>query len=140
MAEQLFDNGETFTINNDLSGITFEVGLYLDSTDYDNDGTVEGDKLSDSATYSSITTEPAGTAYAAQTQSTVTVDLDANNDGQITLNAVTFDVSDSSANVDAVYVRDSATGTLLFANNIGHQDLSTKDGNLEISNIGFSLD
>lgn len=130
MTRQLFNEGELFTINNDLSGVTFEVGLYDDSTD----------NLSDSASYSNISTEPGGSNYAAQTQSTVTIQLDGSNNGQITLDPVTFDVSDSSASVDSVYIRDSNTGDLIAANDIGTQDLSTKDGNLEISNIGFSLD
>lgn len=130
MTQQVFDNGETFTLENDLNGATFEVGLYNDSTD----------SLSDSATYGDITTEPAGSAYATQTQSSVTINQDANTDAQITLDAVTFNVSDSSNAVDSVYVRDNATGDLLFANGIGSQDLSTKDGALEVSNIGYTLD
>jgi len=130
MTRQLFDNGETFTLQNDLSGVTFEIGLYNDSTD----------SLTDSATYASITTEPTGAAYAAQTQSTTTIQLDGNSDGELVLDPVTFDVSDSSATVDSVYVRDNASGDLLFANDIGSQDLSTKDGQLEVSNVGFTLD
>lgn len=130
MTNQLQNNGETFVLNNDLNTITFEVGLYNDSTD----------TLADSDGYSAITTEPTGAAYAPQSQSTVTVQLDANSDGQIVLDPVTFDVSDSTQTVDSVYVRDSASGALLFTNAIGTQDLSTKDGSLEISNTGFSLD
>lgn len=130
MTRQLYNEGELFTLNNDMSTVTYEVGLYDDSTD----------SLTDSATYSSITTEPSGSAYAAQTQGTVTVQLDGSSNGQIVLDPVTFDVSDSSATVDSVYVRDSSTGDLIVANDIGAQDLSTKDGSLELSNIGFSLD
>ena len=130
MARQLFNEGELFTLNNDMSGVTYEVGLYNDATD----------ALSDSASYASITTEPAGASYAAQTQATVTVQLDASSNGQLVLDPVTFDVSDSSNTVDSIYVRDSATGDLIVANDIGAQDLSTKDGSLELSNIGFSLD
>lgn len=130
MTQQVFDNGETFTLENDLNGTTFEVGLYNDSTD----------NLSDSAGYADITTEPSGGAYATQTQSSVTIDQDGNADAQITLDAVTFNVSDSSNTVDSVYVRDNASGDLLFANGIGSQDLSTKDGALEVSNIGYTLD
>lgn len=130
MTNQLQNDGELFTINNDLSGVTYDVGLYDDSTD----------ALADSDTYNAITTEPTGAAYVSQSQGVVTVQLDGNSDGQIVLDAVTFDVSDSTQVVDSVYVRDSASGDLLFTNSIGTQDLSTKDGSLEVSNIGFSLD
>lgn len=130
MTNQLQNAGETFTIANDLQSVTFELGLYNDSTD----------TLADSDGYAAITTEPSGASYAAQTQGTVTVQLDANNDGEIILDPVTFDVSDSTQTVDSVYVRDSTSGDLLFTNNIGTQDLSTKDGNLEVSGVGFSLD
>lgn len=130
MTNQLQNSGETFTLNNDLSGVTYEVGLYNDSTD----------ALADGDGYAAITTEPTGSAYAPQTQGTVTIGLDTNSDGQITLDPVTFDVSDSSNTVDSVYIRDSASGDLLFTNAIGSQDLSTKDGSLEVSNTGFSLD
>jgi len=128
MTRELYDNGEVFTLQNDLSSTTFEVGLYNDSTD----------SLSDTATYADITTEPAN-SYSAQSQSTVTVELDANGNGTVTLDPVTFDVSTSTVTVDSVYIRDSASGDLLWANNIGTQDLNTKDGSLEISNIGFTL-
>ena len=130
MTQQLFDNGETFALENDVSGATYEVGLYNDSTD----------NLNDAAGYGDITTEPSGGSYTTESQSTVTVSTDGNNDAVITLDPVTFDVSDSSNTIDSVYVRDNASGDLLFANGIGSQDLSTKDGALEVSNIGFSLD
>jgi len=130
MTNQLQNSGETFTLQNDLSGVTYEVGLYNDSTD----------ALADADTYSAITTEPTGANYSTQTQATVTVQLDGNSDGQIVLDPVTFDVSDSSNTVDSVYVRDDTSGDLLFTNSIGSQDLSTKDGSLEVSNVGFSLD
>lgn len=130
MTNQLQNDGETFTLNNNLGSVTYEVGLYNDATD----------TLADADGYAAITTEPTGAAYAPQSQATVTIQLDGNSDGQIVLNAVTFDVSDSTQTVDSVYVRDSASGTLLFTNSIGTQDLSTKDGSLEVSNIGFSLD
>lgn len=130
MTNQLQNSGETFVLSNDLSGVTFDVGLYNDSTD----------ALTDSEGYADITTEPTGSAYAVQSQATVTIQLDGNSDGQIVLDPVTFDVSDSTATVDSVYVRDNASGDLLFTNSIGSQDLSTKDGSLEVSNIGFSLD
>lgn len=130
MTNQLQNSGETFTMKNDLGAVTYDVGLYDDSVD----------GLIDSDGYAQITTEPTGSAYSAQSQSTVTIQLDGSDNGQIVLDPVTFDVSDSSASVDSVYVRDSSSGDLLFTNSIGSQDLSTKDGSVEISNIGFSLD
>jgi len=130
MTNQLQNDGELFTINNDLSGVTYDVGLYNDTTD----------ALTDADGYAAITTEPAGVAYASQSQAIVTIQLDSNSDGQIVLDPVTFDVSDSTQTVDSVYVRDNASGGLLFTNSIGTQDLSTKDGQLEVSNTGFSLD
>jgi len=130
MTNQLQNDGELFTINNDLSGVTYDVGLYNDTTD----------ALTDADGYAAITTEPAGAAYASQSQAIVTIQLDSNSDGQIVLDPVTFDVSDSTQTVDSVYVRDNASGGLLFTNSIGTQDLSTKDGQLEVSNTGFSLD
>lgn len=130
MTNQLQNSGELFTLNNDLSGVTFELGLYNDATD----------ALVDADGYAAITTEPTGAAYAPQTQGTVTIQLDANSDGQIVVDPVTFDVSDSTQTVDSIYVRDSVSGDLLYTNAIGTQDLSTKDGSLEVSNTGFSLD
>lgn len=130
MTNQLQNEGELFTLNNDLSGVTYELGLYNDSTD----------ALADADGYAAITTEPTGSAYAAQTQGTVTIQLDSNSDGQIVIDPVTFDVSDSTNTVDSIYIRDSASGDLIATNAIGTQDLSTKDGSLEVSNSGFSLD
>lgn len=130
MTNQLFDNGETFTLENDLSGATYDVGLFNDSTD----------NLSDSAGYADITTEPTGSGYDSQTQGTVTISTDGNGDAIVTLDPVTFNVSDSTVSVDSVYVRDDTSGDLLFSNGIGAQDLSTKDGALEVSDIAVSLD
>lgn len=131
MANQLYNEGELFVMKNDLDAQTYEIGLY-------NDGST--DSLSDSATYSDITSEPSGSNYSTQTQDISAVTLDGSNNGNLTIDPVTFDVSDSSSSVDSVYIRDSASGDLIASNNIGVQDLSTKDGNLEVSNIGFSLD
>lgn len=130
MTNQLQNEGELFVLNNNLGTVTYELGLYNDATD----ALVDGDG------YAAITTEPTGAAYAAQTQGTVTIQLDGNSDGQIVIDPVTFDVSDSTQTVDSVYIRDSASGDLIATNGIGTQDLSTKSGSLEVSNSGFSLD
>ena len=130
MTNQLQNAGELYVLNSDMNIGTYEIGLYNDATD----------GLVDSDGYNAITTEPTGSAYVVKGQATVTIQLDSDDNGQFILDPVTFDVSDSSQTVDSVYVRDDSSGDLIFTNNIGSQDLSTKDGNLEISNIGFSLD
>jgi len=130
MTQQLFNEGETFVLNNAMGGVTYEIGLYNDSTD----------SLTDSATYSSITTEPAGSAYASQTASG-TVSLNGSSNGQVDIDLVTFDVSDSSQTVDSVYIRDNASGDLIAANALGSSyDLSTEGGKLEVDGAGFTLD
>jgi len=130
MTNQLQNEGELFVLNNDMAAVTYSLGLYNDTTD----------SLTDSDGYAAITTEPSGAAYSAQSQGTVTIQLDGSSDGQIVIDPVTFDVSDSTNTVDSVYIRDSSTGDLIATNAIGSQDLSTKDGSLEVSNAGFSLD
>jgi len=92
----LHNHGEEFM--QDLvidSGKTFDIGLYNDSTD----------SLGESADTGDITTEPAGAAYARQsdpasgfTASDVTGNI------QIAGTTQTFDVSDSSQTVDSVFV------------------------------------
>lgn len=85
--------------------------LYLDSTDTDDDGTIEGDQLTDASDVGAITSEPTDGNYARQT---VTLDQDpaANNgDGfALTINdndnlraqaTPTFDVTSTTGFVDA---------------------------------------
>jgi len=77
------------------SGDTFDIGLYNDSTD----------SLSDTSDVGDITTEPAGSAYARQ--SDAATDFTASLSGgdiQIAGTTQTFDVSDSSQTVDSVFV------------------------------------
>lgn len=129
MTQQLYNEGETFVLNNDMSAATYELGLYNDSSD----------NLSDSASYSAITTEPSGSAYATQTAS-ATVSLNGSNNGQVDIDLVTFDVSDSSQTVDSVYIRDNSSGDLIAANALGSSyDLSNEGGKLEVDSAGFTL-
>jgi len=129
MTQQLFNEGEAFVLNNNMGSVTYQIGLYNDSSD----------NLSDSATYSSITTEPSGSAYAAQTAAG-TVSTNASNNGQVDIDTVTFDVSDSSQTVDSVYIRDNSTGDLIAANALGSSyDLSAEGGKLEVDGAGFTL-
>jgi hypothetical protein len=129
MPANLHDQGEELVLSTVFDGRTVDVGLYNDSTD----------SLSDSATYSDITTEPSGSAYAVQsvtgpsvTQNSGTTEVDAG--------SLSFDVSDSSNTIDACYVRDSSSGDLIFTNILDSSyDLSSID-TLDLSNVGMSLD
>jgi hypothetical protein len=129
MPANLHDLGENLVLDAALGSRDMDVGLY-------NDGT---DALADGATYSDITTEPTGSAYAVQTAAGGTV---ATNSGttEIDLGSLSFDTSDSAQSVDALYVRDSSTGDLIFTNALDSSyDLSSID-TLDLSNIGLTLD
>ena len=93
---ELHQHGEEFM--QDLvvsSGKTFSIGLYNDSTD----------SLTDTSDVEDITTEPAGAAYSRQSDaaSGYSVSL-SSGDVQIAGTTQTFDVSDSTQNVDSVFV------------------------------------
>jgi len=129
MPANLHDLGENLVLTAALGSRDMDVGLYNDSTD----------ALSDSATYSSITTEPSGSAYAVQTSAGGTV---ATNSGttEIDLGSLTFDSSDSTQTIDAIYVRDTTSGDLIFTNALDSSyDLSAID-TLDLSNVGLELE
>lgn len=129
MPANLHDQGEQLILNAAFGSRTVDVGLYNDSTD----------ALSDSATYSSITTEPTGASYAVQSVTGPTISLNSGT-SELDLGNLSFDVSDSTVSVDAVYVRDSSTGDLIFTNIMGSTyDLSSID-TLDLSNAGMTLD
>jgi hypothetical protein len=129
MPANLHDDGENLILDAALGSRNLEVGLFNDSTD----------SLSDSATYSDITTEPAGSAYAAQSITGGTVSTNSGTT-EIDLGSLSFDTSDSSQTVDAVYVRYSSSGDLIFTNALGSSyDLSNVD-TLDLSNVGMTLD
>lgn len=104
MPASLHGQGEQLILDAAFGGRTIDVGPYNDSTD----------ALSDSATYSSITTEP-------------TVSLNSGTSA-VDLGSLSFDVSDSSQSVDALYVRDQSSGDLTFTN--------TLDSTYDLSSIG----
>jgi hypothetical protein len=129
MPANLHDQGEQLILDSAFSSRTVEIGLYNDSTD----------SLSDSATYSSITTEPSGSAYAVQSVSGPTVSQNSGTT-EVDMGSLSFDVSDSSQTVDGCYVRDSSSGDLILTNALDSSyDLSSID-TLDLSNVGMSLD
>ena len=92
---------------NDLSIITsWTIGLYNDSTD----------SLSDASDVGDITTEPTGGAYNKTTvdlSGDVTIGLNANDNIYIETTDQTFDISDSSIDVDAYFVVVSYQSTVV---------------------------
>lgn len=92
---ELHQHGEEFM--QDLfinSGVTVSIGLYNDTTD----------SLTDTSDVGDITTEPSGAAYSRQ--SDAATDFSAtlvSGDVQIAGTSNTFDVSDSTQDVDSVF-------------------------------------
>ncbi len=139
MAFGLKDNGETFVLQNNLSNITLNIGLYNSS-----------DNLPDSAVLSDITTEPSNTNYSSQS---VSFSVGTTGDGDALLSSdsqVTFDFSDLSTqtDIDAYYISDGsgqllATGQLAQLDNGSRTRVvgggATQTFNLE-AGAGFSLD
>jgi hypothetical protein len=129
MPANLHNLGENLVLTAALSSRDMDVGLFDDSTD----------SLTDSSVYADITTEPAGSAYAPQTAAGGTVATNAGTT-EIDLGSLSYDTSDSTQVVDAVYVRDTMSGDLLFSNALDSSyDLSNID-TLDLSNVGLSLD
>ncbi len=129
MPANLHDLGENLVLTAALGSRDMDVGLYNDSTD----------ALSDSSAYADITTEPTGSAYSVQTSAGGTV---SNNSGtnEIDLGSISFDTSDSTQTVDALYVRDTTSGDLIFTNTLDSgYDLSAID-TLDLSNVGLQLE
>ncbi|NHX41393.1 MULTISPECIES: hypothetical protein [Haloarcula] len=65
-----------------------------------------------------------------------------NNSGtnEIDLGSISFDTSDSTQTVDALYVRDTTSGDLIFTNTLDSgYDLSAID-TLDLSNVGLQLE
>lgn len=130
MATQLHTEGELFLLVGALDTTEVEIGLFDDSTD----------ALADGATFDDITTEPSGEEYAAQATSDNTVSENADGNGEIVYDDVTFDTSDSTQDIDAAYVRDSTSGDLLFTASLDQTyDLGSVDTFI-LSNTGLNLD
>lgn len=93
MVNLLTDIGEEWLVENNTNGATITVGLYNDATD----------TLTDTSVLADITTEPAGSAYARQSDTVTTTqisgDFGFDNDS-----LVSFDTSDSSQTVDAAFI------------------------------------
>jgi len=140
---ELHQHGEEFM--QDLvisSGKTFDIGLYNDSTD----------SLSDTSDVADITTEPAGAAYARQSDaaSGFTASL-SGGDIQIEGTSQTFDVSDSTQTVDSVFVvvnyqsdvvtsDGSATDHLYYTNSLDQSyDLSQFDSTVDLNPTKLTL-
>jgi len=89
MTTQLHNTGEEFILENGVSGETFSVGLFNDSTD----------ALADADDVGAITTEPAG-SFTRQS-ATASVSQNTAGNAEAELADVTFDVSDVTQSVDA---------------------------------------
>lgn len=102
MTVSLHDTGEEYILDVVMDGTetrvtSVTIGLY-------NDGT---DALTDSSDVGDITTEPTGSAYARQTVTLDATDVtnsDVSGDWESEFVQQTFDVSDSSQDVDAYFV------------------------------------
>lgn len=93
MAHILTDIGEEYVMENNLDGVSLEVGLYNDSTD----------AISDPDDLSAITTEPGGSNYARQSDTFATASLSGDY-GFDNDNLISFDTSDSSQEVDSYFI------------------------------------
>lgn len=141
---ELHQHGEEFM--QDLfidSGVTVSIGLYNDTTD----------ALTDTSDVADITTEPAGAGYSRQTDlaSAFTASL-VSGDVQIAGETNTFDVSDSTQDVDSVFIvvpyasdlvsSDSGTATdhLIFTNALDQTyDLSQFDSTVDLDPAKLTL-
>lgn len=114
MASVFTDYGEEWV--QDLvinSGKTFTIGLYADDSGPGTPATTN--TITDSSDIADITTEPSGGSYAAQTDasSNFTASLDGSNNVSITGSTLTYDVSDSSEDVNAYYMVVNFTSDLI---------------------------
>ena len=126
----LHDEGELLVLNSFFDGRTVEIGLYNDSTD----------TLGETASYADITSEPAGTDYGVQSVTSPNVSQNGDNNAEAVMGQLSFQVSDASADVDYVYVKDQSSGDLIFTNQLDQTyDLNSID-TLDLSNVGMELD
>lgn len=141
---ELHQHGEEFMQEQFIdSGFTVSIGLYNDTTD----------ALTDESDVGDITTEPSGSAYARQEDLTgeFTASL-VGGDVQIAGESNTFDVSDSSQDVDSVFTvisfasdvvsSDGGTATehLIFTNALDQSyDLSQFDSTVDLDPVKLTL-
>jgi hypothetical protein len=123
MVNVITDVGEEFFYETNTDGQTVDVGLYDDSTD----------ALGEADNLAAITTEPSGSSYTRQTD-TVTTGLFSGEFGIDNDTELSFDVSDSTRSVDALFIvanfqSDSVAGDASSTDNlIAAGDLSqTRD-------------
>lgn len=149
MGYVLTDYGEDYTVNNGLDSgtVTWDVGLYDDASS----GTT-GDSISDSSTLSSITTEPAGSNYARQSDTFSPADKDGSGEHDATDNdnQLSFDTSDSSAVVDSWFLvinfqsnsQTAAEDNLVATGALSQEyDLSNVDTlNIDAGTVGVQVD
>jgi hypothetical protein len=133
MAAILTDLGEEYMIKNNLDSVTFDVGLYNDSTD----------SITDNEDIGDITTEPSGGNYARQTGEAVSASDISGDWGVDNDNVITFDVTNTTGTVDSYFFvanfqasdtgDGSATDHLVLTGSLSQSyDLSNLD-KLEIS-------
>lgn len=140
MTTQLHDTGEEY-YQDKLSGETFTIGLYNDSSD----------NLTDSDDVGNITTEPSDGNYSRQAGESFS-SSDSGGDWTLTNDSqVSFDVTNTTGTVDAYFIivnftsddkgDTSATDHLLCTGSLSQSyDLSNLDTlNLSANGIGTSL-
>ena len=128
MVNVITNVGEEYLYENNADGETVKVGLYEDGTD----------ALGETDNVGAVTTEPAGSAYSRQSD-TVTTRLSGGEFGIDNDSQLSFDVSDSSATMDAAFVvvnsqsdsvagDSSSTDNLIAAGDLSQsRDLSSVD-------------
>lgn len=144
MAHVLTDIGEEYTLKTALEGTTITVGLYHDANNTTTIG--EGSDVSD------FDTEPASGNYSRQNNQLTIMDNESNNWQAVNNTTITFDVTDTTENVDSYFIivnftsedtdDTDATDHLIVTGGLSQErDLSQID-TLEVNanSLGFSLD
>jgi hypothetical protein len=111
MSFGLSDRGEELQYTSGFVGQDADVTVYLDNTDTDNDGTAEGDDLSDTDGTGAVTTEPSGI-----TRPTITIqssDVGKFNGDFGIEQSLTLNIGGVSGDVDGVLLIESGTTNIL---------------------------
>ncbi|MCU4754247.1 hypothetical protein OB919_20065 [Halobacteria archaeon AArc-curdl1] len=125
----LHDDGELLVLNTAFDGRTLEVGLFNNSVD----------NLSESSTFEDITSTPGGGDYEPQIVSDPNVSQNADEDAELDLGELSYDISDATDDIDYVYVRDDTSGELIFTSALDQTyDLGSIDI-LDLTNVGMTL-
>lgn len=144
MAHVLTDLGEEYTLETALEASSITVGLYHDTNN--------SPSIGEDSDVADINTEPSSGNYARQTDSFTLQDNASNNWQAVNTNAMTFDVTNTTENVDSYFIivnfqaddtgDGSAIDHLIVTGGLSQErDLSQID-TLEINanSLGFSLD